>query len=126
MLLDWNELRFAGGPADYSSVICFKGCRTLEGVMPNVWRNVRLKCDESTNAPDSAAFIGAPHGIRSPKPSETDLQIEAGKIPLIARDAAEFKQMMSLLFVERPFLPYPILHAAQSDAIQNAQSNVRL
>lgn len=74
----------------------------------------------------SVAFIGAPHGIRSPRPSEMDIQIDAGKIPLIARDATEFEQMMSLLFVERPFLPYPILHAAQSDAARNAKSNVRL
>lgn len=34
--------------------------------------------------------------------------------------------MMSLLFVERPFLPYPIMHAAQTGALQNAQSNLRL
>jgi pimeloyl-ACP methyl ester carboxylesterase len=74
----------------------------------------------------SVAFIGAPHGIRSPKQSEMDIQVDAGKIPLIARDAEEFEQMMSLLFVERPFLPYPILHAARSDAVRNAQSNVRL
>ena len=74
----------------------------------------------------SVAFIGAPHGIRSSRPSEMDLQIDAGKIPLVARDAAEFEQMMSLLFVERPFLPYPVLHAAQSDAVRNAKSNVRL
>lgn len=74
----------------------------------------------------SVALIGAPHGIRSPKQSAMDRQIEAGRIPLIARDAAEFEQMMSLLFVERPFLPYPILHAAKSDAVQNSKSNVRL
>ncbi|GAB3543283.1 alpha/beta fold hydrolase [Noviherbaspirillum agri] len=74
----------------------------------------------------SVALIGAPHGIRSPQPSEMDRLIDAGKAPLIAHNEEEFEQMMSLLFVERPFLPYPILHAAQSGAVQNAQSNRRL
>ncbi|MDO9112181.1 MAG: alpha/beta fold hydrolase [Polaromonas sp.] len=74
----------------------------------------------------SVAFIGAPHGIKTPRPSEMDGMIDAGKTPLIAHNAAEFDQMMSLLFTQRPFLPYPILQATQADALRNASSNVRL
>ncbi|HZW19691.1 alpha/beta fold hydrolase [Noviherbaspirillum sp.] len=74
----------------------------------------------------SVALIGAPHGIRSPKASGMDRQIEAGKSPLVTRDAREFEAMLSLVFAERPFLPYPILHAAQENAVRNADSNLRL
>lgn len=74
----------------------------------------------------SLAFIGAPHGIRSPEPSEMDRLIDAGKAPLIAHNDAEFESMMALLFVERPFLPYPVLHTARSTAIASATSNRRL
>ncbi|MDP3356147.1 MAG: alpha/beta hydrolase [Polaromonas sp.] len=74
----------------------------------------------------SIAFIGAPHGIKTPRPSAMDGLIDTGKTPLIAHTAAEFDQMMSLLFTQRPFLPYPILQATQADALRNAPSNVRL
>lgn len=46
------------------------------------------------NHPDrvlSLAFIGAPHGIRSPKTTEIAKRIAAGEIPLIARTPEEFK-----------------------------------
>jgi len=74
----------------------------------------------------TVSFIGAPHGIRTAEPSEMDKQIALGKAPLIAHDEAEFEQMLSLLFVNRPFIPHPILHAAQEEAISNARSNARL
>jgi pimeloyl-ACP methyl ester carboxylesterase len=74
----------------------------------------------------SVAFIGAPHGIKTPKPSAMDALIDAGKTPLIANTAAEFEQMMSLVFARRPFLPYPIWQASQRDALRNAPSNQRL
>ncbi|RZJ07503.1 MAG: alpha/beta fold hydrolase [Acidovorax sp.] len=74
----------------------------------------------------SVAFIGAPHGIRSPQPSTMDRLIDAGQRPLIAHDAATFNAMMPLVFEKRPFLPYPILHATEQDALRNAASNTRL
>ncbi len=74
----------------------------------------------------SVAFIGAPHGLRTPKPSKMDALIEAGKSPLVAYDAAQFEAMMSMVFEKKPFLPYPILHAAQADALRMASSNLRL
>ena len=74
----------------------------------------------------SVAFIGAPHGIRSPKPSTMDRLIDAGQRPLVAHDAAAFRAMMDLVFEKRPFLPYPILHATEQAALRNAPSNTRL
>lgn len=74
----------------------------------------------------SVALIGSPHGIRSPRPSEMDRHIAAGKAPLVARNADEFEDMLSLVFARRPFLPYPILNAAEADAVANAESNADL
>ena len=74
----------------------------------------------------SVAFIGAPHGIRSPQPSTMDRLIDAGQRPLVAHNAAAFDAMMDLVFEKRPILPYPILHATEQAALRNAQSNARL
>lgn len=74
----------------------------------------------------SVAFIGAPHGIRSETASDMDRLIGAGQAPLVARNAREFDAMLELVFAERPFVPYPILQAAQQDAIANAGSNRRM
>lgn len=74
----------------------------------------------------SVAFIGAPHGIRSARPSAMDRLIDAGQAPLVAHDAASFDAMMDLVFEQRPFLPAPILESARADALVNAPSNLRL
>lgn len=74
----------------------------------------------------SLAFIGAPHGIRSETASEMDSLIGAGRAPLVAHNAGEFDAMLKLVFADRPFLPYPILHAAERDAIAHAGSNRRM
>ncbi|GAA4420325.1 alpha/beta hydrolase [Acidovorax lacteus] len=74
----------------------------------------------------SVAFIGAPHGVRSPQPSPMDQQIDAGQRPLVAQDAAAFEAMMNLVFEQRPLLPYPILHVSRETAVGNAASNARL
>lgn len=74
----------------------------------------------------SVALIGAPHGLRSPRASRMDRLIDAGQRPLVAHDAAAFEAMMALVFEKRPFLPYPILHASEQDALRNAASNTRL
>ena len=74
----------------------------------------------------SVAFIGAPHGLKTPRASTMDRQIEEGLCPLIVRSPAEFQQMFDFLFARRPFLPAPIVKVAMADAIANADSNVRL
>lgn len=72
------------------------------------------------------AFVGAPHGLRSPVPSETDRMIDRGEAPLIARDPGEFEAMLERLFEQRPWLPWPIRRAACADAIDRAASNQRI
>lgn len=74
----------------------------------------------------SVALIGAPHGIRSPRPSAMDTLIEAGQAPLVVRSPQQFEAMMAMLFGRRPFLPYPVLHATRADAIARADSNLRV
>ncbi|MDP3227252.1 MAG: alpha/beta fold hydrolase [Acidovorax sp.] len=74
----------------------------------------------------SVAFIGAPHGIRSPQKSTMDRLIDAGHRPLVAHDASAFDAMMALVFEKRPFLPYPVLVATEQEALRNANSNTRL
>lgn len=74
----------------------------------------------------SVAFIGAPHGIRSARPSTMDRLIDAGQAPLVAHDAAAFDAMMDLVFEQRPLLPAPILETARTQAMHNAPSNLRL
>lgn len=74
----------------------------------------------------SLALIGAPHGLRSPMPSPADRLIDAGELPLIARNPDEFEALLQRLFERRPWLPYPVLHAARREAAQRAASNRRL
>lgn len=74
----------------------------------------------------SLTFIGAPHGIRSDTASEMDKLIDAGRAPLVARNAGEYAAMLRLVFAERPFLPYPILQAAEKNAIADSGSNLRM
>ncbi|MFT3741520.1 MAG: alpha/beta hydrolase [Gammaproteobacteria bacterium] len=50
----------------------------------------------------SLAFIGAPFGSVTSKPSPTDLLLAQGKNPFIPTSAMEFKQEMSLLFTNPP------------------------
>lgn len=74
----------------------------------------------------SVAFIGAPHGIRSPRGSTMDQLIDAGQRPLVAHDAETFDAMMALVFERPPFLPYPILAATKRQALRDAAANERL
>ncbi|PJZ25692.1 hypothetical protein CH352_02425 [Leptospira hartskeerlii] len=74
----------------------------------------------------SVAFIGAPHGIHTAKFSQMDNLIEAGKAPLVVATSSEFEVMMKLLFAQRPFLPYPVIYAAEQGALHNSVSNMRI
>jgi pimeloyl-ACP methyl ester carboxylesterase len=74
----------------------------------------------------SVALVGAPHGLRTPQPSEMDALIDAGKSPLVVTHPEAFEPMLDFVFAQRPLLPYPILHAAKEDALRNAASNTRI
>jgi pimeloyl-ACP methyl ester carboxylesterase len=74
----------------------------------------------------SLAFIGAPHGIRTPEPSSMDKLLDERKVPLIVRSPEEFETMLDLLFFKRPFIPYPILKEARESSIRLASENERI
>jgi pimeloyl-ACP methyl ester carboxylesterase len=74
----------------------------------------------------SVALIGSPHGIRSPRESAMDRLIGAGQAPLVARTPEQFERMLSLVFAQRPFLPWPVLQASRAGALAQADSNQRI
>jgi pimeloyl-ACP methyl ester carboxylesterase len=74
----------------------------------------------------SVALIGSPHGIRSPQASEMDRRIDAGQAPLVARTPEQFEDMLSLVFAQRPFLPWPVLQASRASAMAQADSDQRV
>lgn len=74
----------------------------------------------------SVALIGSPHGIRAPRASTMDRLIDAGQAPLVARTPEQFDRMLDLVFAQRPFLPWPVLHATREAALAQADSNQRI
>jgi pimeloyl-ACP methyl ester carboxylesterase len=74
----------------------------------------------------SLAYIGAPHGVRSPRPTPVYLAIEAGAAPLVTATRAEFDAMLDLVFAQRPFLPKPIVEVAARRATRDPASDRRL
>jgi len=74
----------------------------------------------------SVAFIGAPHGIRTPGVSAMDREITAGRAPLVASDAPSFDAALALVFSRPPYLPGPIVAVARAHAIERAAGNLQL
>lgn len=75
----------------------------------------------------SLAFIGAPHGIDSPTQSEMERRMASGEeAPLIVESHEEFDAMMDFLFVDVPFVPYPLYQHFSEHAVSRAESNKRL
>ncbi|HYX33905.1 MAG TPA: alpha/beta hydrolase [Oligoflexus sp.] len=74
----------------------------------------------------SLAFIGAPHGLKTPLPSLMDNLVEQKKAPLVVRSPEEFERMLDMLFFKRPFIPYPVLQKTRASSIQLADDNERI
>lgn len=74
----------------------------------------------------SLAFMGSPHGLRSPQPSDMDQAIAAGLSPLVPRTEAEFDAMLALVFADPPFLPFPVKALARQQAVHQAPSNQKV
>lgn len=73
------------------------------------------------------AFIGGPHGIDSPQQSEMERMMASGdEAPLIVESHEEFDAMMDFLFVDVPFVPYPLYQHFSTHAVSRAESNKRL
>lgn len=74
----------------------------------------------------SIAFIGAPHGIKSPIASDMEGRLSKGEIPLVAKNRAEFEALLSFLFVEVPWLPRPVYEHSLDHAVSRVESNSRI
>ena len=58
-------------------------------------------------------------GVASPQPSEYSRLLAEGKNPLIAGDVDEYDALMDFVFVEKPWVPRPILAHFAQVAIDN-------
>ena len=75
----------------------------------------------------SLAFIGAPHGIDSPIQSEMDRLLASGEeAPLIVKSHEDFDALMDFVFVDVPYVPYPLYQHFSTHAVSRAESNDRL
>jgi len=74
----------------------------------------------------SLAFIGAPHGVKTPLPSLMENLVEQKLAPLVVRSPEQFEAMLGMLFFKRPFIPYPVLQKARTLSIQLADDNARI
>ena len=74
----------------------------------------------------SLAYIGAPHGIPTPQPSEMQRRIVLGQAPLVARSRADYDEMLALLFHRRPWFPRPLVEDAAERLVAQADSNRRV
>jgi pimeloyl-ACP methyl ester carboxylesterase len=126
--------RHAGHPYDYAAQVAHLGALLDTLRIPRVHLAgssmggtiAALYAIQHPERVASVAFIGAPHGIRSPQQSTVDRLIDAGQRPLVAHDADAFAAMMALVFERRPLLPYPVLFAAERKALDDAADNARL
>lgn len=74
----------------------------------------------------SLAFIGGPHGIKTPRLSEMDQQLAQNKRPLVPKSEEEFETMLELLFEKRPFIPGPVLKVAKEKSLAQQTENARI
>lgn len=74
----------------------------------------------------SVAFIGSPVGVSSPTPSDMELAIKGGHMPLIVTSYDEYDARMSWLFPEEPFIPRPIARFWASSEVSHAESNLEI
>ncbi len=67
-----------------------------------------------------------PHGVQTAAKTRFDEQIARGAIPLVARNQHEFAAIVDLVFVERPFIPFPVYHALEAEAIRRHDANLAI
>lgn len=60
-------------------------------------------------------------GVEAPEPSELSALLERGENPLVAASAEEFEELLDFLFVERPYVPAPILDHFAEQAAANRE-----
>ncbi len=78
----------------------------------------------ATQAPNAVVSITLiePHGIKTDAPSTMDARIAHGEAPLVVRSNEAFDRLLSLTFVEKPFVPYPVLDHLRNREIECAKA----
>ncbi|MBZ4419303.1 alpha/beta fold hydrolase [Myxococcus sp. RHSTA-1-4] len=74
----------------------------------------------------SLGFIGAPHGLRALVPSPVEEEIARGLMPLVVTSRDEFERLVDRMFVQRPFLPGPLLDVLARRALKDVPGSVRM
>ena len=69
-------------------------------------------------------WLIATGGVISPEPSELSLILKAaGRNPLVAKNEAEYDQLLDFVFVKKPFIPGPIKRYLSQEAINHSPLN---
>ncbi len=61
-----------------------------------------------------------PHGMAHRAPSQFDELRARGAEPILTRSSSDYKRLVSMTFVEPPFIPYPVAKIFELDAIARA------
>lgn len=75
---------------------------------------------------ESIAFVGGPAGVPSPKPSDMDRILEAGRSPLIVGSEEDYTNRMPWLFPNTPFIPPPISKSWAREEAGRGEANQRI
>jgi pimeloyl-ACP methyl ester carboxylesterase len=69
-------------------------------------------------------WLIAPGGVVSADPSEMSKVLEAGKPnPLVVENVEDYKRLIDFVFVQRPFIPGPMLNELAKDSIRSRPLN---
>ena len=72
-------------------------------------------------------WLVAPGGVISAEPSEMHRQLSAGNSnPLVVESVEEYQHLIDFIFVQKPFIPGPMLKILAKDAIQNRPLNQKI
>jgi len=72
-------------------------------------------------------WLVAPGGVVSAEPSEMHRQLSAGNSnPLVVESVEEYRRLIDFIFVQRPFIPGPMLKVLAKDAIKNRPLNQKI
>jgi pimeloyl-ACP methyl ester carboxylesterase len=71
-------------------------------------------------------WLVAPGGIATAEKSELVRKVEAGENPLLIRTTDDYERLLDFVFVEKPFVPQPIVRYLTERAIANREFNAKV